>query len=289
MQGQPGVHVVPVDRERLPAGREREQVAADPAAQVGHPAGAAEPRGPVARDRLRGRLLVPGPGEQHLHRPAELRPGRQAELMLRGGRRDQVGRVLPAQPDRERERGPAAVRLGREPGQQLLPLRAEQDGRIGVHRLEASAAGRRFAAAGRGEHREPGGDGRIPGGRYAALYERRQRPRSHPGREQLGRHGPAGRDRGHRGRPGAGRLLAVCVRAGRTGAAGVVHRARAGARAGGRARSERQPVGVLGRPRRRHDRRRQPPRLGARRRRARRPARRGVGAVGRRPAQVATG
>ncbi len=60
--------------------------------------------------------------------------------MLRGGRRDQVGRVLPAQPDRERERGPGAVRLGREPGQQLLPLRAEQDGRIGVHRLEASPA-----------------------------------------------------------------------------------------------------------------------------------------------------
>ena len=26
--------------------------------------------------------------------------------MLRGGRRDQVGRVLPPQPDRERERGP---------------------------------------------------------------------------------------------------------------------------------------------------------------------------------------
>ena len=44
--------------------------------------------------------------------------------MLRGGRRDQVGRVLAPQPDRERERGPAAVRLGREPGQQLLPLRA---------------------------------------------------------------------------------------------------------------------------------------------------------------------
>ena len=64
---------------------------------------------------------------------------------------------------------------------------------------------------------------------------------------QLGRHGPAGRDRGHRGRPGAGRLLAVRVRAGRDGAAGVVHRARAGARAGGRARPERQHLGVLGR------------------------------------------
>ena len=53
VQGEPGVHVVPVDRQRLPAGREREQVAADPAAQVRHPAGAAEARGPVARDLLR--------------------------------------------------------------------------------------------------------------------------------------------------------------------------------------------------------------------------------------------
>ena len=46
--------------------------------------------------------------------------------MLRGGRRDQVGRVLAPQPDRERERGPAAVRLGGEPGQQLLPLRVSR-------------------------------------------------------------------------------------------------------------------------------------------------------------------
>jgi len=144
VQGQPGVHLVPVDRQRLPAGREREQVAADPAAQVRHPAGAAEPPGPVARDLLRRRLLVPGPGEQHLHRPAELRPGRQPELVLRGGRRDQVGRVLPPEPDRERERGPGAVRLGREPGQQLLPGRGEQDGRIGVHRPEASPTFRSF-------------------------------------------------------------------------------------------------------------------------------------------------
>ena len=54
---------------------------------------------------------------------------------------------------------PAAVRLGREPGQQLLPLRAEQDGRIGVHRLEASAA---LTLAARAVSIGPGGASAFP-------------------------------------------------------------------------------------------------------------------------------
>ncbi len=138
VQGEAGVPGVPVDREHGGGSGQRDQVAADAAAQVGHPGGAGQAPGPVGRDRLRRRLLVPGPGEQHGAGPAELGGGGAAQLLLGRRRGDQVGWVLPAQPLGQGQPGGGRARR-RQPGQQLRARGDQQGGGFGRHPVEASA------------------------------------------------------------------------------------------------------------------------------------------------------
>jgi hypothetical protein len=94
VNGYPQVARIAVDSdERLPGGRQSQQIPADPGAEVGDPADAREPRGAMASERFGGRLFQSGTGEQHLRRVGES-PGRaaaQLRLAERGG--DQIGRV----------------------------------------------------------------------------------------------------------------------------------------------------------------------------------------------------
>ena len=75
---------------------------------------------PVAGDRFqRRRLLVPGPGEQHLVRPAELTTAALRSSCCAIASATRLGRVVPAQPFREGER--AARRAAREAAREEVP------------------------------------------------------------------------------------------------------------------------------------------------------------------------
>ena len=143
MSGHPQVHRVPVDAEHLAAGRQRDQVAADAACQVGETAGRPpiEAAGPVPGGRFRRGLLQPGPGEQHPPGPAELRGRGAAKLVLGGRGGHQPGRVVPAQPGRQRQRGLPGGTRGGHPGQQFLALRRQEGRHLGEPVCHGSGAG----------------------------------------------------------------------------------------------------------------------------------------------------
>ena len=102
-------------------------------------------------DQLAGGLFQPVPREEHLHGPAELGPGRDAQLVLgqRGG--DEFGRVVRAQLGAQPQR---VVR-----GQRLLPQPAQQLGaRPGQQRGEPLRRGHEPAAERAGGPAEPAGE-----------------------------------------------------------------------------------------------------------------------------------
>ncbi len=121
------VDLVQVDGERRAAGGEREQVAADPGAQVGDPLEARVAGGPVAGDLLGGRLLEPVAGEVHPLRVRELRPRPHAQVVLRQcgpGQRRRVARPqLLAEPDLRPGLDPVPVA---ERAEQLPPARGQE-------------------------------------------------------------------------------------------------------------------------------------------------------------------
>ncbi len=91
--GHPEVHRVAVDREHAAAAGEREEVAADPATQVGDTLRGPVPGGPVPRDDLGGRLLQPRAREEHVLCPGELGRGAHPQLLLPHGVGHELGRV----------------------------------------------------------------------------------------------------------------------------------------------------------------------------------------------------
>jgi hypothetical protein len=162
---------IPVHRQDLAAGRQGDQVAPDAAAQVGDPGRSRQAPRPVPGDRLRRRLLVAVPGEQHLGGPGELGPGLDPQLMLGHRGRDEAGRVVTAQRGRLGQARHVTGMPGRDPGQQLLAGIGQQHGRVLVrHATMLRAAAR------------PGGLARA---RRAGLRQARA--------PLAGRHGAAGR------------------------------------------------------------------------------------------------
>ena len=176
MSGHPQVHRVPIDGEHLAAGRQRDQVAADAAAQIGETRPAA-PR----RRRARCRAAVSdeacsSPGRVNSIRPARLNfaAAAAAELILRGRRGDQIRRVVLAQRGGQGQRGLPRVAPGRHPGQQLLAPRRQQ----GRHLGRPSAGGASTGAdrpPGRAGPAAPGGPGRHARGRITNCRRYRSR------------------------------------------------------------------------------------------------------------------
>ena len=93
---------------------QHDEVAADPAAQIRDPARGAIAGRPVPRHHLRGRLLQAGPGEEHLHGPAELGSRQQPQFMLGQCFGHQIGRVTRTQHRAQPQRRVRGGRLGGE-------------------------------------------------------------------------------------------------------------------------------------------------------------------------------
>ncbi len=105
-----------------PGASQRDEIAADAAAEVDHclGAGGGEPRRPVRGDALAGRLLQRVVGEVHPRCViAELRDGLAAQVILRHGGRDESRRVRLAQAGAERQIALLAGVLGDLVEQQL--------------------------------------------------------------------------------------------------------------------------------------------------------------------------
>ncbi len=98
---------------------QRDEVAADAAAQVGQHPGRREPGLAVPGHDLGRGLFQAGPGKEHVHGPAELRPGREPQLVLGQGRGHQPGRVRLTQPGAQGQRGARGDGLVAQRGQEL--------------------------------------------------------------------------------------------------------------------------------------------------------------------------
>ena len=117
---------------------EPQRVAADAAAEVGHPrqAGVAEPAGMLCRDGESGGLLEAGAGEQHpVGERAELAAGAHPEARLRDDRRHEFGGVPRLSQLRDGARDVCGRVDGVQTVQQAQSLGREQRGQLGqVHR-----------------------------------------------------------------------------------------------------------------------------------------------------------
>ena len=145
VQGEAGVHLVPVDGEHLarprPARSGRRRCRSTGrrrgarAARGGRPGSGRSPPTTTARSPARVNSIS--------RRAAELGRGGQAQLLLGHRRGDQVGRVLAAQPLGERQRPEVRPPPARgQAGEQLRgPAGVQQRGRIGGHQQEAIATG----------------------------------------------------------------------------------------------------------------------------------------------------
>ena len=105
---------------------QRDQVPADPAAQVRYLPGVGIAARAVPGHGLRAGLLQAGAGEEHPPRPAELGPRLEPQLMLREGVGDELGRILGAQGTRGPQRGGGRHRLPVQALQQFTSPGAEQ-------------------------------------------------------------------------------------------------------------------------------------------------------------------
>jgi hypothetical protein len=141
------MHAVAVYREHLaPTVAEGEQVAADPATQVGQPGPVRVAAGAMARGQLRGRLLEPRPGEEHLRGPAEPLARRDPQLVLGERCRGQFGRIAPAQVGGQPQDRVGGGLLRRQAVEELAALRGHQHGQllvrlVGQRRHALSALG----------------------------------------------------------------------------------------------------------------------------------------------------
>ena len=113
---------VPVDTDDGPVRGQRDEVAADPAAQVGHRATSGEPRRAVPGGDLAGRLLQTVAGQHHVLGAGELRLAAVAEAL----QREPVGHEARGEPGaqavREPQRRLVGHPLGPQQRHQLPPL-----------------------------------------------------------------------------------------------------------------------------------------------------------------------